>query len=134
MTWRATRAILGEVGAHLTPATRDLLAEELGDLLGPIVLSGQASGRTIEQHVLEPGMSLARAIELIASVCKALSEELSEDVLVRLRAELPGELAQRLAVPAESYHPVAQPLRPRDTVREPNPHGLDKLSSGRPRC
>ena len=110
-----------------------MLAEELGDLLAPIVLSAEPSGAAIELRVLEPGMSLSRAVELIASVCKVLSEELSEDVLVRLRAELPSDLAQRLTPPAESYHAVVASPGPRDTVREPNPHGAAKLSSGRPR-
>jgi hypothetical protein len=88
---------------------------------------------TVEQRVLEPAMSLSRAVELIASVCKVMSEELSEDVLLRLRAELPSDLAQRLTAPAAGYHAVGAAPAPRDTVREPNPHGAAKLSSGRPR-
>jgi len=131
--WHASRAVLREIGAHLTLPTRELLADELGELLAPVVLSAEPSGMTIEQRVLEPAMSLARAVELIASVCKVLSEEMSEDVLVRLRAELPGDLVQRLAPPAEGYHAVVASPPPRDTVREPNPHGAAKLSSGRPR-
>ena len=96
----ATHATLSVVGAHLTPAIRELVAEELAPSLGLIVVRAEAGkALPIQEHVLTPEMSVSRADELIASTLTVLAEELSDDVLARLQRELPDALARHLVRP-----------------------------------
>jgi uncharacterized protein (DUF2267 family) len=120
-TWRVTHTVMSAIGAYLSPATRELLADELGPAFGAAVRRGEASkGIPVEQHVLEPWMTLAGATELIACVCRVLAERLSDEVLAALRDELPAPLSARL-VPSD-------PERSRREIS----HGQSTLAEGRP--
>jgi uncharacterized protein (DUF2267 family) len=125
-----TDAVLAEIGAHLTPETRAQLAGEL-----PIAFGSRGGD-------LGP--------EVVASVCHALAEALSVDVLAALRRELPPAIAGYLES-APAYAPsvrtrgrtlaAGQPgsarslatARPRaaqsNSVADENPHADTKLSS-----
>src|SRR5438477_2270413 len=97
----ALHATLSVIGAYSTPAIRDVVAGELAPSLGPIVVRAEAGkALPIQEHVLTPEMTVARADELIASTLAVLAEELSDDVLGLLRRELPETLGRGLVRPA----------------------------------
>jgi uncharacterized protein (DUF2267 family) len=131
-TWRATYAVLSTIGAHLKPASRELLADELGSALGPAVIRGDASTAVpIEHHVMEPWMTVGRATELIASVCRVLAERLSEELLSILRWELPPTLSARLVRPAPE-RPRDAAFRRRTTLAEGKPGSSRAIATAAP--
>ncbi|HEX7941532.1 MAG TPA: hypothetical protein VF488_06985, partial [Gemmatimonadaceae bacterium] len=66
---RATRTVLAGMGGTLTPAGRELVADELPAGLGAAILAGGALATPIEDHVVALGVTPGQARELIASVC-----------------------------------------------------------------
>lgn len=95
---RAVRAVLGGIGAYLTDAHRQLVAEELPPALAASLLAGHDVSRPIEERVLGPGMTAGRAREVVASTCRVLAEELSYDALRALRADIPVAMSDLLSV------------------------------------
>ncbi|HEX2685159.1 MAG TPA: DUF2267 domain-containing protein [Kofleriaceae bacterium] len=150
---RATRAVLSGLGAYLTPAYRQLVADELPAPLGAALLDNTGVAVPIEERVLGPGVTAGRAYELVASVCRVLAEELSTRALLALRAAVPIGIASLLATPSPelagtppdrrryetlaggrpgSRHPIsdAPPTRwQTGSVSATNPHAETKLSS-----
>ncbi len=150
---RAVRAVLGGIGAYLTDAHRQLVAEELPPALGASLLAEHDIAKPLEERLLGPGITAGRAREVLASTCRVLAEELSNDALHALRADVPLTTAALLAAPSPasdhepvqpqrhatlasgrpgSEHPIseAQPSpRHSDSVARRNPHATTKLSS-----
>ena len=129
----ALRAVLTGIGGYLSPPFRQLIAEELPPALGSALESAR-DRRPIEDRVQLNGMSPGRTRELVASVCKVLAEELSDDAVRALCASLPPATAVLFvpSAPAIEHH-ASQIHRHTGSVAEPNPHGDYKLSSGRRR-
>lgn len=145
------RTVLSALGARLTPARRELVADELPDALAAALRDDASAALPVEERLLEPGITIGRARELVASVCRVLAEELSTQALDVLRDASPRELAELLARPGADL--ASRPAEPRSTlaagrpgsrrpisetappaaqtgsVAEPNPHGGAKLSS-----
>jgi len=129
----ALRAVLAGIGSYLSPAFRQLVSEELPPALGTALSSAIGERRPIDDRVQLAGMSRGQTRELVASVCRVLAEELSEDAVRALRASLPATVAL-LFVPASADLLHESPLhRQADSVAESNPHGDIKLSSSRGR-
>jgi uncharacterized protein (DUF2267 family) len=148
-----TRVVLNGLGAYLTPAYRQLVADELPAPLGEALLDSAGVAVPIEERVLGPGVTAGRTHELVASVCRVLAEELSTRALVALRAAVPIGIASLLATPSPeladappdrrryetladgrpgSRHPIsdAPPTRwQTGSVSAANPHAATKLSS-----
>jgi len=146
----ATTAVLSAIGKTLSRPTRELLAEELDPQLAEVVeRSGPVVGEPDPETIVS-GLPAGRAREVVASVCRVLVEELSEEVIERLRRELPVNLASWLEQPGPareagprphprhltdarpgSTHPVSEtgPLVQEHSIAEGNPHGESKLSS-----
>jgi len=130
----ALRAVLTGIGGHLSPAFRQLIAEELPSPLAHALQSAVNDRRPIEDRVQLTGMSQGHTRELIASVCKVLAEELSEEALRALCASLPPATAVMFVPSAPPAEPPSVPYhRQANSVAEANPHGDIKLSSGRRR-
>lgn len=119
---QATRAVLASMGGTLTPAGRELVADELPAGLGATILEGGSLAMPIEDHVLGLGVSLGQARELIASVCRVLVEELSSEAVDALRVGVPAALAALLVEPVpDEPPPRPAPERPRSTLAEDRP-------------
>lgn len=97
---RVARAVLASIGAYLSPARRDLVADELPPALAAALLANAGMATPLDERVLSPGMTTARAHELVASVCRVLAEELSADAIRALRLSVPIGIAALLATPA----------------------------------
>jgi uncharacterized protein (DUF2267 family) len=130
----ALRAVVRGLGGYLSPAFRQLIAEELPSPLANMLEVAAGSERTsFEERVQLAGLSPSQRRELIASVCKVLAEELSDEAIRALTASLPANVA-RLFVPSAPAIDHPQPInRQANSVAEPNPHADIKLSSGRRR-
>jgi uncharacterized protein (DUF2267 family) len=151
---RATRAVLAGIGGTLTPAGRELVADELPAGLGAAILAGGSLTAPIEDHVVALGVTLGQARELIASVCRVLIEELSSEAVDALRVGVPTALAALLVEPATGEPPPRRALDPRHatladgrpgsqhplsdapggseqrgSIADDNPHAATKLSS-----
>jgi len=121
---QATDAVLAGMGGTLTPAGRELVADELPAGLGAVVLAGSALTTPIEDHLLAQGLPRGRARALIASVCRVLVEALSGEAVDALRVGVPAALAALLVAPAET--PSG---RQHDSIADDNPHAPTRLSS-----
>jgi len=147
-TRAVSRAVLGAIGRSLSRPARELLDEELDPVLGRWL--GIDTGRPLGDKLAAFGLREGRATEVIASVCRVLALELSNEALAWMRRELPAELAQMMVPPtiggmrstrrhprhlAEAHpgeHGVAEaapPDRQHETITAPNPHADSKLSS-----
>jgi uncharacterized protein (DUF2267 family) len=152
----SVRAALSGLGVYLSRSQRQLVADELPPVLAPSLFEiGEDRSKPIEERVLTPGMSVGRARELVASVCRVLAEELSSEALRALRTSVPAPIAELLEVEPlplatgiassrpdslasgrpGSHHPLAE-ARPRDRIQSDsvvasNPHEDSKLSSAR---
>lgn len=155
---RATQAVLAGIGGTLTPAGRELVADELPAGLGAAILAGGLLTTPIEDtivdHIAALGVTLGQARELIASVCRVLLEELSSEAVDALRAGVPTALAALLVEPATDEPPPHRALDPRHatladgrpgsqhplsdapgrsaqrgSIADDNPHAATKLSS-----
>jgi len=123
---RAARAVLSGLGPYLSGRSLRLVSSELPPLLSAELLAGESRAESIEERLIGPGTSLAHAHELVASVCRVLTETLSAEALAAIVACLPSELA-RLLVPSGPEAPRA-PVQPR-YYADDNPHAARKLSS-----
>jgi uncharacterized protein (DUF2267 family) len=117
---QVTRAVLAGMSGTLTPAGRELVADELPAGLGAAILAGGPLATPVEDCVLALGVTAGQARELIASVCRVLVEELSSEAVDALRVGVPAALAALLVEPVtgEPPAPPAAPERPRDTLAE----------------
>ena len=130
----ALRAVLTSIGGYLSPAFRQLIAEELPPALGSALESSTGDRRPIEDRVHLTGMSQSQTRELIASVCKVLAEELSEEAVRALCTSLPPATAVLFVPSAPAIEHTPSPVhRQSSSVAEPNPHGDFKLSSAKRR-
>ncbi len=131
---RAARAVLTGLGAYLTPATRQYIADELPDPLAAELLAGgrEGTGIPLEERVIEPGTSAGRARELIASVCHVLAEELSSRALRTLRLAAPITIAPLLAEPAAEVTGPPAMVRRDDTISSGQPGSRRPISGTRP--
>lgn len=149
---RATTIVLGRLGAYLARPQRQLVADELPPGLAMALLDPGDLAVPLEELVLSHDAAPGHARELIASVCRVLSEALSQEALDALRDVVPADLAAMLQRPAPeiirdpvapwerdtiatgrpgSHHPVAEVPANRtqtDSVASPDPHGSTKLS------
>jgi uncharacterized protein (DUF2267 family) len=150
-----TVSVLTGLGAYLTPEGRRFLADELPEPLGNALCEGGRASFPIDAVGGEPGAETGRTHELVASVCRVLAEELSDDALRRLRDAVPASVRELLATPAPelvtravetrgrdtlstgkpgSRHPISEGRAPEhqgEAVAETNPHASSKLSSTR---
>jgi len=150
---RATRTVLAGMGGTLTPAGRELVADELPAGLGAAILAGGSLAMPVEDQVVALGVTLGQARELIASVCRVLVEELSGEAVDALRVGVPTALAALLVEPVTdeplprpaldprhdtladgrpgSQHPLSDAGRgaQRGSIADANPHAVTKLSS-----
>ena len=150
---RVTREVLAGIGGTLTPAGRELVADELPAGLGAAILAGGSLTTPIEERVVALGVTPGQARELIASVCRVLIEELSGEAIDALRVGVPTALAALLVEPMTdqpppraldprratladgrpgSQHPLSDaPGRSaqRGSIADDNPHAATKLSS-----
>jgi hypothetical protein len=119
------------IGGHLTPAFRQLVAEELPDPLSTLVRSAVDDRTPIGDRVQVNGMSPGQTRELVASVCRVLAEEMSAEALEAMTTSLPGSIATLFVPSSPEVHHEPAPLLHRQTnwIGEPNPHGETKLSS-----
>src|SRR5215470_17950389 len=90
---RATRAVLAGMGETLTPAGRELVADELPAGLGAEIRAGGRLATPVEDRLLALGVTAGQARELIASVCRVLVEELSGEAVDALRVGVPAALS-----------------------------------------
>ena len=118
---RTTRAVLSGLGAYLTPAHRQFVADELPAPLAAALLDIGGVAVPIEERLIGPGITAGRARELVASVCRVLAEELSDAALHALRGAVPIGIASLLATPS-----------PELTGAPPDPRSYDSLAGGRP--
>ena len=110
--------VLASLSSYLTPAQRELIAEELPAELASAFVSVNDPPTPIES---EESKSASHARELVASVCYVLAEELSVEALEALRSAVPPELAPLFADP----DPEAQLTLPVATTN-------DTLATGKP--
>ncbi|HEY5924510.1 MAG TPA: DUF2267 domain-containing protein [Kofleriaceae bacterium] len=129
----ALRAVLAGIGGYLSPAFRQLIAEELPPALGTALQSANGERRPLEDRVQLTGMSQSQTRELIASVCKVLAEELSEEAIRALCTSLPPATAVLFVPSAPAVEPPSTLHRQTHSVAEPNPRGEFKLSSAKRR-
>jgi uncharacterized protein (DUF2267 family) len=127
----ALRAVLAGIGGYLSPAFRQLVADELPPALATALGSALADKRPIEERVQLSGLSPMQRHELVASACKVLAEELSTEALRALRSSLPASIASMFVPSAPDVHHDSARGRQSSSVAEPNPHGDFKLSSSR---
>jgi hypothetical protein len=128
------RAVMTGIGGYLSPAFRQLIAEELPSPLVHALQSAVNDRRPIEDRVRLTGMSPSHTRELIASVCKVLAEELSDDAVRALCTSLPPATAVLFVPSAPAVEPPPVPYhRQANSIAEANPHADVKLSSGRRR-
>ncbi len=130
----ALRAVLSGIGAYLSAPFRQLISEELPPPLAYSLESAVNDRRPIEDRVRLTGMSKSQTRELLASVCRVLAEELSDEALRALCVSLPAATAVLFVPSSPPVEPPSVPFhRQANSVAEPNPHGDIKLSSGRRR-
>jgi uncharacterized protein (DUF2267 family) len=125
----ALRAVVTGLGGYLKARARQLIGEELPAPLVTALGSAVADRRGLDERVQITGLSPGQIHELVASVCRVLAEELSEEALRAVTAALPPATAA-LFVPSSPAVSRTMRRRPQSgSVREPNPHGDTKLSS-----
>ena len=110
--------IVAGIAAYLTPAQRDLVADELPEELATEVWRVDLLATPIEERILGPSISVGRAHELVASMCRTLAEVLSIEAIDALRSSLPSELGAWLEPPSNSL--------------DRSPRSAYTLASGRP--
>ena len=116
---RVVRIVLSTIGAHLSPAQRGFIADELPPDLGANVRDGIDLAAPLEERVVGCGFTVGQAHELIASACRGLADGLSVEALRVLAGTLPTGLAA-LLVPGS--HGASRPL----------PGRMSTLAEGRP--
>jgi uncharacterized protein (DUF2267 family) len=130
----ALRAVVGGIGGYLSPPFRQLIAEELPPELVRVLEAAAGQRKPFEERVQLAGLSPAQRRELIASVCKVLAEELSDDALRAMTSSLPPAVAKLFVPSAPALDHPHTIHRQANSVADPNPHADIKLSSGRRRA
>jgi uncharacterized protein (DUF2267 family) len=125
----ALRAVLAGIGGYLSPAFRQLIAEELPDALASAVASGNGDRRPIEERVQLTGMTKTQTHELLTSVCRVLTEELSSEAVRAIVGAVPPAIGAMFVPSSPGVPPRSPRRRQADSVNEPNPHAETKLSS-----
>ena len=69
------------LGGYLSPPFRQLIAEELPTPLAKMLEAAAGERASFEDRVQLAGLSASQRRELIASVCKVLAEELSDEAI-----------------------------------------------------
>jgi uncharacterized protein (DUF2267 family) len=150
-----TEIVLSGLSAYLTSEARGWIADELPPSIAAALRDAEGVSVPVEERLGEPGRGPGRARELVASVCRVLTEQLSDDAIELLRAAVPGAIRSLLGATASelaarsvgsrryetlatgrpgSHHPISEARDPEphgDTVAEANPHAASKLSSTR---
>ena len=139
------------IASYLSPGGREFVASELPATLAA-TFATSVRRIPIEQLLVTPAVTLGHAHELVASVCVALVELLSEESVAVIRSTMPPALRALFAPPSAAYvheaipcsspalatgrpgsqHPVseAKPERSQqDSIADTNPHGAIKLSN-----
>jgi uncharacterized protein (DUF2267 family) len=129
----ALRAVIKGIGGYLSPAFRQLIAEELPGPLATMLEMAQVERIPFEEQVQLAGLSQSQRHELIVSVCKVIAEELSNEALRALTSSLPPTIAMLFVPSAPAVEHPQTIHRQANSVAEPNPHVDIKLSSGRRR-
>ena len=129
----ALRAVVRGLGGYLSPPFRQLIAEELPAPLAKMLEAAAGERASFEDRVQLAGLSASQRRELIASVCKVLAEELSDEAIRALTASLPAAVAKLFVPSAPALDHPHTIHRQANSVAEPNPHADFKLSSGRRR-
>lgn len=153
---RTARAVMSVIGGYLSSARQQMIAEELPPALAEALLATEDRGHPVDEHRLVRGTRAGQERELVASVCRVLAEELSDDVLDVLRGALPPRFGALLIAPASerrlgpiphrhhatlaagrpgSSHPISETgpaPRQHASVAADNPHATTKLSSAAP--
>jgi len=130
---RACELVLRRFAGWLTPAERLLFVGELPRSFGALFEHPDESrALPLEEQLVPLGLTVGRAREVVASVCHVLGEQLSDDMLARLRRALPAWIAAYAVRPAaEATVPVARAARRNDTLAEGHPGSHAKLSDAR---
>lgn len=129
---RATEGVLAGIGAYLTVAHREFVADELGPGLTRALHAGTGLEAPLDERVLEPGTTAGQARELIASVCHALAEALSAQALLGVRRCTPPEIAEFLVPGAPEAPRRAAPGAHRETLAAGRPGSRHPASEARP--
>ena len=125
----ALRAVVAGIGGYLSPHSRQLVSEELPEQLAIALASATSDRRSIHERVALTGMTPSQTHELLASVCRVLADELSDEAINLLIGCLPPAVGAML-VPSSPTLPHADTRhRQASSIAEPNPHGESKLSS-----
>ena len=122
--------IIAGIASHLTPARRELVASELPEQLAAAMRRDDLRAMPIEERILGPSISLGRAHELVASLCRALAEVLSIEAVAALRSSLPTELATWLDPPTLAI--VDGATRPTRTLASGRPGSSHPISEAHP--
>ena len=117
--------IIAGLASYLTPAHRDLVADELADAMWRTDLQAVP----IEESIVGPSISLGRAHELVASMCRALVEVLSTDAIEALRSSVPARLVEWFDPPASS---IDERVRRSSTLASGRPGSSRPISEARP--
>jgi uncharacterized protein (DUF2267 family) len=151
---RIVRTVIAGIGTYLSSSQRQLVADELPPALATALREGSDFAAPIDERVLAPGVTVGQAREFIASTCRVLVEELSDEALHAIRENVPPAIAAYLeptspelahvAVAPHRYetlasgrpgslHPIDEspPSHHANTVDDANPHASTKLSSAR---
>lgn len=147
----ATRLVLAAIGAHLSDDDRQLFADELPQALATALVSGNVA-LPLEAQLVPACATVGHARELVAAACRALAEEVSDEVVRAVELSVPEPIARYFVAGAAvhqtrtslhaghtladgrpgSRHPLAEtpPSRAQgESVAAENPHGATKLSS-----
>jgi uncharacterized protein (DUF2267 family) len=127
------RAVVIGIGAYLSPDSRRLIAEELPAPLVGALESAVDDRKPIEDRVQLTGMTDGQTRELVASVCRVLAEELSDDAVHVLIASLPAKISTMFVRASADVQRAELHHHQSHSVRHPNPHGDIKLSTAEPR-
>jgi uncharacterized protein (DUF2267 family) len=127
------RAVVTGIGGYLSPDSRRLIAEELPSPLVGALESAIDERKPIEERVQLTGMTPSQTWELVASVCRVLAEELSDDAVHILIASLPERVATMFVRASADVQRAEVHHRQSQSVLNPNPHGDIKISSVGPR-
>src|SRR5262245_47648186 len=117
----ATRTVLAGIAGYLSPALRELVADELPPALAVIVMEADPVTRAIDDLLIGRGVTTGQAYELLASVCRVVAEELSAEAIGALLGSLPIGIARMLG-----------PVSPELGRRPPTRAQRDTLAAGRP--
>lgn len=117
---RACEIVICAFAGWLSPAEHELLVSELPSSLR--VPANTSLALPLEEQLIELGLSVGHAREVIAAVCHVLGERLSDDLLARLRRALPPTIASFLDRPAtDATSSVSRNARRYDTLAEGRP-------------